>query len=121
VLSKEVRDFGVRVTAIAPGSFRTAWAGKSMVRSERSIPDYDTLFDPIRRARENKSGRQTGDPAKAAQVLVDLVEAEDPPIHLVLGADALRLVRERTRDFLAELDAWESVSLSTEYGEAEAV
>jgi NAD(P)-dependent dehydrogenase (short-subunit alcohol dehydrogenase family) len=121
VLSKEVRDFGVRVTAIAPGSFRTAWAGKSMVRSERSIPDYDTLFDPIRRARENKSGRQTGDPAKAAKVLVDLVEAEDPPIHLVLGADALRLVRDRARAFLAELDAWESVSLSTEYGEAEAV
>jgi short-subunit dehydrogenase len=121
VLSKEVRDFGIHVTAIAPGSFRTAWAGSSMVRSDRSIADYDTLFDPIRRARENKSGRQMGDPAKAAKVLLDLVEAENPPVHLILGVDALRLVRDRAAAFLAELDAWEAVSLSTEYSEVEAV
>jgi NAD(P)-dependent dehydrogenase (short-subunit alcohol dehydrogenase family) len=121
VLSKEVRDFGIHVTAIAPGSFRTAWAGSSMVRSDRSIADYDTLFDPIRQARENKSGRQMGDPAKAAKVLLDLVEAENPPVHLILGVDALRLVRDRAAAFLAELDAWEAVSLSTEYSEVEAV
>jgi NAD(P)-dependent dehydrogenase (short-subunit alcohol dehydrogenase family) len=121
VLSKEVRDFGIHVTAIAPGSFRTAWAGTSMVRSNRSISDYDTLFDPIRRTRENKSGRQTGDPAKAAKVLLDLVEAENPPMHLVLGVDAVRLVRDRAEAFLAELDAWEAVSLSTEYNEVEVV
>jgi NAD(P)-dependent dehydrogenase (short-subunit alcohol dehydrogenase family) len=121
VLSKEVRDFGIRVTAIAPGSFRTAWAGTSMVRSDRSISDYDTLFDPIRRTREIKSGRQMGDPAKAAKVLLDLVEAENPPMHLVLGADAVRLVRDRAEALLAELDAWEAVSLSTEYNEIEVV
>jgi NAD(P)-dependent dehydrogenase (short-subunit alcohol dehydrogenase family) len=121
VLSKEVRDFGIHVTAIAPGSFRTAWAGSSMVRSERSIHDYDALFEPIRKAREKKSGRQMGDPAKAAKVLLDLVEAENPPVHLILGIDALRLVRDRAAAFLAELDTWEAVSLSTEYSEAEAV
>jgi NAD(P)-dependent dehydrogenase (short-subunit alcohol dehydrogenase family) len=121
VLSKEVREFGIHVTAIAPGSFRTAWAGSSMVRSDRSISDYDALFDPIRRARETKSGRQMGDPAKAAKVLLDLVEAENPPVHLILGVDALRLVRDRAAAFLAELDAWEAVSLSTEYSEVEAV
>jgi NAD(P)-dependent dehydrogenase (short-subunit alcohol dehydrogenase family) len=121
VLSKEVRDFGIRVTAIAPGSFRTAWAGTSMVRSDRSISDYDTLFDPIRRTRENRSGRQMGDPAKAAKVLLDLVEAENPPLHLVLGVDAVRLVRDRAEAFLAELDAWEAVSFSTEYSEVEVV
>jgi NAD(P)-dependent dehydrogenase (short-subunit alcohol dehydrogenase family) len=121
VLSKEVREFGIHVTAIAPGSFRTAWAGSSMVRSDRSISDYDALFEPIRRARENKSGRQMGDPARAAKVLLDLVESENPPMHLILGADALRLVRDRAAAFLAELDAWEAVSLSTEYREVEAV
>ena len=114
-LAKEVRDFGIHVTALAPGSFRTEWAGGSMVRSGRSIPDYDGLFDPVRRAREQKSGRQSGDPAKAAKVLLDLIGAENPPVHLVLGADALRLVRERTKALLAQFDAWEDVSRSTDF------
>src|SRR6187402_3889382 len=61
VLAKEVKPFGIKVTAIAPGSFRTDWAGRSMVRASRSIPDYDALFDPIRKAREEKSGKQLGD------------------------------------------------------------
>jgi NAD(P)-dependent dehydrogenase (short-subunit alcohol dehydrogenase family) len=121
VLSKELGGLGIKVTALAPGSFRTEWAGSSMVRSGRSIPDYDSLFTPIRKARERNSGRQAGDPARAASVLLDLVEAEDPPVHLILGADALRLVRDRTAAFLAELDAWEALSLSTEYGEVEAL
>jgi NAD(P)-dependent dehydrogenase (short-subunit alcohol dehydrogenase family) len=115
VLSKELRGLGIHVTALAPGPFRTEWAGKSMVRSGRSIPDYDALFAPIRRARQLTSGRQSGDPARAAKVLLDLVEAENPPAHLILGADALKLVRDRTAGFLAELDAWEAVSRSTEF------
>jgi NAD(P)-dependent dehydrogenase (short-subunit alcohol dehydrogenase family) len=121
VLSKELGGLGIKVTALAPGSFRTEWAGSSMVRSGRSIVDYDSLFTPIRRARQRNSGRQSGDPTRAASVLLDLVEAENPPVHLILGADALRLVRDRTAAFLAELDAWEAVSLSTEYGEIEAL
>jgi short-subunit dehydrogenase len=50
-LAKELEDFGIKVTAIAPGSFRTDWAGRSMVRTDRSIGDYDAMFEPIRRAR----------------------------------------------------------------------
>ncbi len=59
VLGKEVKPLGIAVTAIAPGSFRTDWAGRSMIRTTRSIPDYDALFDPIRHAREEKNGKQT--------------------------------------------------------------
>lgn len=115
VLANEVRDFGIHVTALAPGSFRTEWAGKSMIRSDRSIADYDRLFTPIREGREQKSGRQVGDPAEAARVLIDLVEEKNPPVHLILGTDALKLVRDRTATFLGELDAWEEVSLSTDF------
>jgi short-subunit dehydrogenase len=57
-LAKEVKDFGIRVTAIAPGSFRTDWAGRSMIRRGRSISDYDKLIDPIRKARAEKSGNK---------------------------------------------------------------
>jgi NAD(P)-dependent dehydrogenase (short-subunit alcohol dehydrogenase family) len=112
-LEKEVRGFGIKVTAVAPGAFRTDWAGRSMVRTERSIRDYDPVFDPIRRARKAKDGRQTGDPAKAAQVLLKIVDAENPPVHLVLGDDALILVRQKMTALNAEIDAWESVSGST--------
>ena len=114
-LAKEIRNFGIHVTAIAPGSFRTEWAGKSMVRSGRSIPDYDSLFAPIRRARQRKSGRQIGDPKKAAKALLALVETEDPPVHLILGVDALQLVRDRIANLLAELTQWESISRSTDF------
>lgn len=115
VLAREVAPFGVKVTAIAPGSFRTDWAGRSMVRSERGITDYDALFDPIRKARERKSGRQAGDPARAAQALLQLIEAEQPPVHLLLGTDALGLVRRRLAELDAEITAWESLSRSTDF------
>ena len=114
-LAQEVAPFGVQVTALAPGSFRTEWAGRSMVRANRQIADYDAVFDPIREARKAKSGHQAGDPVKAAQVLLELVDAEKAPLHLVLGSDALRLVRKRNDAFGAELDLWEPVSQTTDY------
>jgi len=114
-LGKEVRDLGIRVTAIAPGSFRTEWAGRSMVRSGRSITDYDAVFEPIRQRRRHYSGHQAGDPAKAAQALLRLVEARDPPAHLLLGNDARRLVEERQAALAKEIGMWASVTHSTDF------
>ncbi|MFZ4874871.1 oxidoreductase [Janthinobacterium sp. Mn2066] len=114
-LAQEVAPFGVRVIAMAPGSFRTDWAGRSMVRAHRHIADYDALFDPIRDARKAKSGVQAGSPARAAQVLLQIVEEELAPRHLLLGSDALQLVRARISALAAELDRWEAVSLTTDY------
>jgi short-subunit dehydrogenase len=117
-LSKEVRDFGIRVSAIAPGQFRTDWAGRSMTRTERTISDYDKLMDPVRQARQNKSGKQPGDPAKAAQVLLQIIEAPNSPTHLLLGDDALKFVREKLQSLNAEFAAWENVTRSTGYKDA---
>ena len=113
-LAKEVAPFGIKVTAVAPGSFRTDWAGRSMVRSDRAIADYDELFNPIRQARIEKSGKQNGDPAKLAQVLLRLTELENPPTHLLLGSDALHLVRERLTLFADELKRLEDLTVSTD-------
>jgi NAD(P)-dependent dehydrogenase (short-subunit alcohol dehydrogenase family) len=115
-LAKEVKGFGIHVTAVAPGSFRTDWAGRSMVRSGRSIADYDSVFDPIRKAREEKSGHQAGDPIKAAEVLLKLLATENPPVHLLLGSDALKLVREKIDSLASEITAWEDVTVSTDFG-----
>lgn len=114
-LAQEVRGFGIRVTAVAPGSFRTDWAGRSMVRTERSITDYDPVFDPVRQARQAKDGRQAGDPDKAAHVLLDLVEHPDPPVHLLLGSDALSVVRRKLSTMQTAIGAWEEVSRSTDF------
>lgn len=113
-LSKELAPFNIAVTAVAPGSFRTDWAGRSMVRSPRAIGDYDASFEPVRRARIEKSGKQPGDPARAAQAILRLVESERPPAHLLLGSDALALVRSALAERLAEIDAWEAVTRSTD-------
>ena len=113
-LGKEVAPFGIAVTAVAPGSFRTDWAGRSMVRSARSIPDYDTLFDPIRKAREEKSGKQLGDPHKAARAMLTAIAADKPPAHLLLGSDALGLVKSKLAALAEEIGAWEAVTLSTD-------
>jgi len=112
-LAKEVRCFGIRVTALAPGQFRTDWAGRSMDRTPRKISDYDAIMDPIRAARQAKSGKQPGDPVKAAQALLQLVASDNPPLRLYLGDDALQLVEQKLEQMRAEIATWESVSRST--------
>ena len=73
------------------------------------------MFDPIRKAREEKSGHQAGDPIKAAEVLLKLLATENPPVHLLLGSDALKLVRDKIASQFAEITAWEEVTVSTDF------
>lgn len=113
-LSKELAPFNIHVTAVAPGSFRTDWAGRSMVRSPRSIPDYDTLFEPVRKSRKEKSGYQPGDPVKAAHAMLELIESQNPPAHLLLGSDALSLVRQKLEALGKEIEQWEKLTRSTD-------
>ncbi|MFF1919744.1 oxidoreductase [Streptomyces sp. NPDC058221] len=114
-IGKEVAAFNIHVTAVEPGSFRTDWAGRSMIRAPRTVSDYDDLFEPIRAARQKADGRQLGDPARAAAALLRVLDTPDPPAHLVLGSDALRVVRAGRAAVGHDLDAWEDVSLSTDF------
>jgi hypothetical protein len=106
---------GIHMTALAPGQFRTDWAGRSMDRTPRSIADYDMVMDPIRAARQAKSGQQPGDPARAAQALLALVEAPAPPTRLFLGDDALGLVEGKMAAMEAEIAQWRALSRSTSF------
>ncbi len=114
VMRAEMAPFGVHVTALCPGSFRTDWAGRSMIRTQRSVADYDALFDPIRQARQAKSGKQLGDPDKLAAAVLDLVASENPPPQLLLGSDALGLVSERIERLKQEIAVWKSLTMSTD-------
>jgi NAD(P)-dependent dehydrogenase (short-subunit alcohol dehydrogenase family) len=114
-LGKEVQEFGIKVTAVAPGGFRTDWAGRSMVRTPRSISDYDAMFNPVRERRQNYSGKQAGDPAKFAKAVLEIVESPNPPAHLLLGNDALKLVGEKLASLEKDFSDWKTLSASTDF------
>ena len=114
-LAKEVRGLGISVTAIAPGSFRTDWAGRSMVRTDRSITDYDDVMNPQREHRLAANGTQLGDPNKAAEAVLSVVDSPEPPVHLVLGSDALRLIGDGRKTVDKEIARWTDLSRSTDF------
>ena len=114
-LAKEVRPLGIYVTAIEPGMFRTEWAGRSMVRSDRSIPDYDAIFNPLRDARKARSGQQPGDPARAGKAIADFLMDPEPPLHLLLGPDAFDHVQKELESLRSEFTAWKTVTRSTNF------
>ncbi|MFK4189446.1 oxidoreductase [Streptomyces sparsogenes] len=120
-LAQEVAPFGIHVTAIEPGSFRTDWAGRSMHRVESTIADYEPIFAPVRERRLDRHGQQLGDPAQAGRALLAVVEAEEPPTHLILGSDALRLVADARSAFDAETAAWSELSKSTDHPDGEQI
>lgn len=114
VMRSEMAPFGVHVTTLCPGSFRTDWAGRSMVRTDRSIADYDSLFDPIREARQAVSGKQLGDPKKLAAAVLTLIGSDNPPPQLLLGSDALSHVTARIERLQQELASWKALTVSTD-------
>ncbi|MVM34803.1 SDR family NAD(P)-dependent oxidoreductase [Spirosoma sp. HMF4905] len=116
-LAKEVAPLGILVTCVEPGGFRTDWAGASMSYAPQ-VAGYETTVD--QRADFFKGGSfvPMGDPDKAAKVMVDLVDDPEPPIHLVLGSEAIGILKQADAARQAELEKWLPVSLSTDHDEA---
>ncbi|MET0416489.1 MAG: oxidoreductase [Actinoplanes sp.] len=114
-LRREVAPLGITVTAVEPGGFRTDFAGRSLTQSAEAIGDYADTAGPRRKENDKVHGTQPGDPAKAADALIAVVESPDPPALLLLGSDAVQAfdsVREQER---TELEAWRGLSLGTDY------
>ncbi|HPG88627.1 MAG TPA: oxidoreductase [Hyphomicrobium sp.] len=114
-LAKEVQPLGIKVTIVEPGSFRTDWAGRSMVHVETKIADYEATAGTFRKSLAQRNGKQAGDPRKAAEAIIAAVEAEQPPLHLLLGPDALRLVGEKLGALQSEILKWAPLSGSTNF------
>lgn len=112
-LYKEVKDLGIKVSIIAPGAFRTDWAGRSAQESQSNIADYAQTADTFKSIIRNSNGQQPGNPAKAAAALIKLVETENPPLRLLLGADALENARTKVLELTTDFDAWEQVTINT--------
>jgi len=115
-LAGELQPIGVKVTILEPGNFRTNWAGRSMVTTER-IEDYALAVDPIRDLFANLNGNQPGDPARAAQVIMRILDESEPPLRLVLGGDALELIRGKLDRQIDDMRKWEFITFSTDFAQ----
>jgi len=114
VLVKEMSLIGVRVTIIEPGGFRTDFAGGSTVL-QAGRPDYDAVVGAAARFQRDFNGRQPGDPKKAARVIMEIGQMEEPPFRLALGRDAVTAIRNASEGRRNQLSEWEALSMSTDF------
>ena len=116
-LAKEMAPFGIGVTVVEPGAFRTDFRGRSMRQSSIRLPEFAETLGKQRDALLNSHGKQQNDPAKGALAIIEALKAKQPPLHLLLGADALDLARKQLAAMAKDFDAWETLTRSTVFDE----
>lgn len=114
-LAAQLAPLGIHVTNVEPGPFRTKWAGESATYTEVKIADYDATVGAGLTASLGRDGNQTGDPVKAAEAMYQLVRLPQPPVHLLLGGFAYKLVREKLQNLLKEIDDFAYLGEPTDF------
>ncbi|AZM59130.1 MULTISPECIES: oxidoreductase [unclassified Streptomyces] len=117
-LAAELAPLGISVTIAEPGGLRTQWAGTSMQQSPTRMEDYEQTAGKRRDATLGVSGRQPGDPVRAAAAIATAVDAGTPPLRLLLGSDALAGARARLDRLRHEIDANEALTRSADLASA---
>jgi NAD(P)-dependent dehydrogenase (short-subunit alcohol dehydrogenase family) len=112
-LAQEVAHLGIKVTIIEPGAFNTGFPTGGLKRVAQSIDAYAALTEQIAAGMQHWYGSHAGDPRNAAKAILRIVDEPAPPLRLVLGADAVGGVRAKIEALRSNVDAWESLSLST--------
>lgn len=110
-LAKEVAPMGIYVTIVAPSGFRTDWAGRSANNSKIVIEDYKATAHTNQDTIRGNSGVQPGDPVRAAKAIIKAVEAENPPVRLLLGVGALKGARNKIAELQQDIDTWEETTV----------
>jgi len=103
------------VLLVEPGPFRTDWAGRSLKQSSHFIGDYEESAGKRRRETAGYSGKQAGDPARAAEAVITALQSPAPPRHLVLGRVGFENVENQLRSMIQEVDRWKATSLGADY------
>ncbi|AIQ11411.1 short-chain dehydrogenase [Paenibacillus durus] len=115
-LALELAPLGIHATVVAPGFFRTEFLDtSSLTRSGNIIPDYEETVGEIRKIATQANKKQPGDPVKLAKAIVQVANAEKPPVHLPLGKDSLQRYREKTANFEKDIEAWHDVITGTDH------
>lgn len=113
-LAKETALLGIKVTIVAPSGFRTDWAGRSAKNSAIIIDDYSATAGTNKKNIRGYSGKQPGDPARAAQAIIKAVESSNPPLRLLLGKAALTGARAKLEVLKKDFDAWEETTINAD-------
>jgi NAD(P)-dependent dehydrogenase (short-subunit alcohol dehydrogenase family) len=113
-LAAELAPLGIAVTIVEPGGLRTRWAGASMRQSPTRLDDYEQTAGRRRDSTLAVSGRQPGDPARAAVAIAAVVDMDTPPLRLLLGSDALAGARARLDRMRREIDGNEALTVSAD-------
>ena len=111
-LAQEVAELGIKVINVAPGGLRTDYAGRSLMLTQRTIDDYDGAGHFPRRALTEGAGHENGDPAKAAAAILKILDAPTPPMHLLLGADAVHYATRAAGQLQHDLGEWIGLTTS---------
>lgn len=114
-LWQEVEPLGIKVTVVEPSGFRTDWAGRSANESQVQIDDYAKTAGEWRREMREVSGKQKGDPVRAARAIVEAVNSPTPPHHLLLGNDAYDGAMAKLEELRTDYAAWEGVSRGADF------
>lgn len=114
-LSKETAPLGIKVTVIAPSGFRTDWAGRSANNSKIVIDDYKETAETNKNNIRGYSGKQPGDPVRAAKAMVAVVESANPPLRLLLGEAALKGARNKLELLKKDFDTWAETSAGADF------
>ena len=112
-LAQEVAELGIKVTNVEPGGMRTDYAGRSLIVTQRKIADYDGAARNAERILGDHAGHEPGDPAKVAAAILAIAGADEPPLQLLLGADAVLYATQHLAAFQTEIGRWAKLSLST--------
>lgn len=114
-LAGEVAPFGIRVTIVEPGPFRTEFLGRSLRRAT-PIPDYeDGPVGALRSRFGTQHGRQPGDPVRAVEAIIDVVRSPSAPLRLPLGRAAVERIRAKLQQQLADVEACAEVAIATDH------
>jgi NAD(P)-dependent dehydrogenase (short-subunit alcohol dehydrogenase family) len=114
-LWQEVEPLGIKVMLVEPSGFRTDWAGRSANDSKRQIDDYAATAGSWRSKVRANSGKQPGDPVRAAHVIVKAIESPNPPHRLLLGNDAYEAATAKLEELRKQFSAWEAVSRGADF------
>jgi NAD(P)-dependent dehydrogenase (short-subunit alcohol dehydrogenase family) len=117
-LAQEVKQFGIKVTLVEPGPFRTDFLNDSSVRfGNRRVADYGKYADEVRASFLDRANKQPGDPVKLAQAVIVLADTEHPPLRYAAGASALGRITDKLAAMRTELDTWRKLTLSADYAQ----
>jgi len=115
VLALDVKEFNIKVTVVEPSGFRTGFLTKdSLAYTESKIDGYKAVKDTQQRYLA-ADGKQPGDPEKASEIIIELAESDESPLHLYLGQDAYNRASEKLKNMTAELELWKEITIAADF------